>query len=498
MTDLSCGHDARASGGSARRIGCRSRSERDCPRVLWLRLGPLPDGLLDETARRRRPSSSIGTACRSTRRDRRGGTRARRPRSRRRCRLSLVNATLAAEDRRFCRHPGVDPIAFARAAMQQRARGPQSWKAGRRSRSRWPSCCLRVGGAGGARARIGGQRCVEAVVALRLEHRLTQGRDPRAVSEPRAVRKPDRGRGRRQQVYFGVRRRRCSPWRRRRSSRGFRSGRPAYNPYRRSQAGAATRQRQLAIIDRMRGAGAHRCGDAHRSASASSCAFSPLPSRIRAPHFVEMVLARTRHAPGRASRRRSMQNCRRRRRHRRGSIGDLERHGAHNVAVVVLDNRRASGWRGKGRATTADGDHGGAINGARRAAAARIGAEAVHVCARRSRAATRRRLCCLTCRPLSDGGAGRGLHARATTTGSFTVRCARVQALAGSQNVPAVALASRVGVPDLLRFLDAAGFTSFDKTASHYGLGLTLGNAEVPLAELVGGVRGLRAGRRAW
>ena len=58
-------------------------------------------------------------------------------------------------------------------------------------------------------------------------------------------------------------------------------------------------------------------------------------------------------------------------------------------------------------------------------------------------------------------------------------------ALAGSENVPAVALASSIGVPPLLRFLSRAGLTTLDRTASHYGLGLTLGNAEVRLDELV-------------
>ena len=57
-------------------------------------------------------------------------------------------------------------------------------------------------------------------------------------------------------------------------------------------------------------------------------------------------------------------------------------------------------------------------------------------------------------------------------------------ALAGSENVPAVALASEIGVPKLLRFLVRSGLTTFDKTAAHYGLGLTLGNAEVRLDEL--------------
>jgi penicillin-binding protein 1C len=54
-----------------------------------------------------------------------------------------------------------------------------------------------------------------------------------------------------------------------------------------------------------------------------------------------------------------------------------------------------------------------------------------------------------------------------------------------SENVPAVALASSIGVPPLLRFLSRAGLTTLDRTASHYGLGLTLGNAEVRLDELV-------------
>ena len=59
-------------------------------------------------------------------------------------------------------------------------------------------------------------------------------------------------------------------------------------------------------------------------------------------------------------------------------------------------------------------------------------------------------------------------------------------ALAGSENVPAVALASQLGVPKLLRFLSRSGLSTFDRTAGYYGIGLTLGNAEVRLDELVG------------
>jgi penicillin-binding protein 1C len=48
-----------------------------------------------------------------------------------------------------------------------------------------------------------------------------------------------------------------------------------------------------------------------------------------------------------------------------------------------------------------------------------------------------------------------------------------------------VALASEIGVPVVADLLRRAGITTLDKNATHYGLGLTLGNAEVRLDELV-------------
>jgi penicillin-binding protein 1C len=58
-------------------------------------------------------------------------------------------------------------------------------------------------------------------------------------------------------------------------------------------------------------------------------------------------------------------------------------------------------------------------------------------------------------------------------------------ALASSYNVPAVAVLDLLG-PDLLyRRLREAGFSSLQKTPGFYGVGLTLGNGEVTLLELV-------------
>ena len=86
-----------------------------------------------------------------------------------------------------------------------------------------------------------------------------------------------------------------------------------------------------------------------------------------APHFVEMVLAVGRRATGRrGSRRRSTPRSRRDvagiiRSHRPA----LDRHGAANVAVVVLDNARGEWLAWEGSGDYSDAEHGGTINGAR-------------------------------------------------------------------------------------------------------------------------------------
>ena len=68
------------------------------------------------------------------------------------------------------------------------------------------------------------------------------------------------------------------------------------------------------------------------------------------------------------------------------------------------------------------------------------------------------------------------------------------EALASSFNVPAVALADRVGAANLLGTLHLAGFESLDRSADYYGLGLALGNGDVSLLELANAYRALANG----
>jgi penicillin-binding protein 1C len=58
------------------------------------------------------------------------------------------------------------------------------------------------------------------------------------------------------------------------------------------------------------------------------------------------------------------------------------------------------------------------------------------------------------------------------------------EALACSYNVPAVRVAEELGAGDVLHLLREAGFDSLNLPAEHYGLGLALGNGEVRLLEL--------------
>lgn len=67
-------------------------------------------------------------------------------------------------------------------------------------------------------------------------------------------------------------------------------------------------------------------------------------------------------------------------------------------------------------------------------------------------------------------------------------------ALANSYNVPAVQIAERLGPARILEVLRRAGFDSLGEEASHYGVGLVLGNGEVSLRELAQAYRGLARG----
>ena len=174
----------------------------------------------------------------------------------------------------------------------------------------------------------------------------------------------------------------------------------------------------------------------------------------------------------------------------------LERHGAANVAVVVLDNARGEWLAWEGSGDYFDAAHGGAINGPSMPRQPGSALKPFTYALAFEQGFTPASVLPDVPLALPDRGAGRRLQ-------PAKLRRPLPRSAAGARRRwpdPRTCRRCRsprsVGVPDLLRFLRRAGFSTFDRTAAHYGLGLTLGNAEVRLDELVAAYCGVRARRR--
>jgi penicillin-binding protein 1C len=452
--------------------------------AIALRIGPLPDGLLDPVAesstvvvdRQGRPLYEARSAS---------GMRT-APIAADQLPAHVVAATLAAEDHRFYDHIGIDPIALLRAAYRNVTSGRVV--EGGSTITQQTAKLLLERTARRPRSRSVAAKLEEALIALRLEHHLEKDRILALYLSLAPYGNQIAGIGRASGMYFGV-----APERLTLAQAAFLAGLPqrptAYNPYRDPRAAAA---RQQAILDRLRRDGAFAHAEIER-ARRERLRVSPPEGAFVAPHFVEMVLARSRTRQGRlettldADLQQEVAGI------LRAQRAGLERHGAHNVAVVVLDNRRGEwlAWEGSGDYHATDA--GGAIDGV---LALRQPGSAlkpfVYALGFESGATPATLLADIpSAYPTAQPGV---VYTPRNYDGRFHGPLRARLALAGSQNVPAVALAARVGPPALLGFLRRLGFSSLDRTAAHYGLGVALGNAEVPLAELVGAYAALARG----
>ena len=250
--------------------------------AAWMRFGPVPEDLLSSQAdestivvdRTGTPlyEARSGAGTRTTRLD-----AAELP-------PALVNATIAAEDHRFYAHPGVDPWAFARALVRNLRAGAvveggstitqQTAKILLDRRARQP------------RRRGLAAKFKEAVLALRLEHRLTKPQILALYLNVAPYGNQVVGAGRASEVYFGV-----QPSLLTLAQATFLAALPqrpsAYNPYR-DPAPAIRRQRR--IIDGLVRQKVITPDDAH-TARNERLSIQPATQAFSAPHFVEMVLA---------------------------------------------------------------------------------------------------------------------------------------------------------------------------------------------------------------
>jgi penicillin-binding protein 1C len=389
----------------------------------------------------------------------------------------VAAATIAAEDRRFWSHHGIDPIAVLRAIKQNVAEG--SIVEGGSTITQQAAKLLLLRRAADRR-RGWRTKLHEAVIALRLEHRLTKREILALYLNLAAYGNQTTGIERASRVYFGVGSGMLTP-----AQAAFLAGLPqrpsTFNPYR-NQELAVSRQR--VVLARMAAAGAISRAELDEARS-ERLAFSRADRRFLAPHFVEMVLAGL--GPSRPGRVETTLDA--------GLQADiagilqthratLDRHGATSVAVVVLDNARHEWLAWEGSGDYFDTAHGGAINGPSVPRQPGSALKPFTYALAFEKGFTPASV--LPDVPLSFPTAQPGVvYSPRNYDGRYRGPLLARTALAGSENVPAVSLAADVGVPDLLRFLRRAGFTTFDRTAAYYGLGLTLGNAEVRLDELV-------------
>ena len=204
---------------------------------------------------------------------------------------TLVAATLAAEDRRFWRHPGVDPIAILRAFKTNIAEG--RIREGGSTISQQVAKLL-LNRRSPSRQRGIGAKLDEAIIALRLEHRFTKREVLAMYLNLAAYGNQYAGAERASRAYFGVPAAMTTP-----AQAAFLAGLPqrpsGFNPYRSRDAAM---RRQRAVLKRMEAAGALTPSVA-REARDERLVFTRGASPFNARHFVEMVLdKRRRHSPG--------------------------------------------------------------------------------------------------------------------------------------------------------------------------------------------------------
>ena len=437
--------------------------------AAWVRMGPLPDDLL---APDRRTSTEIV--------DRSGrplyealstdGTRS-RPLSANDLPPALVAATLAAEDRRFYAHPGVDPLALVRAVWHN-LRAGRFVEGGSTITQQTVKQLI-------ARPRTARGKLREMLLALRLEHRLSKAEILALYLNVAPYGNQIVGAEAASRAYFG-----CSARELTFAQAAFLAGLPqrptTFNPYR---GGTAVWRRQRQVLERMAAQGALD-PQALATARAERLRLVRDPRTFLAPHFVERVREG---APPTARRIETTLDADLQRRVR--GILEMHRerllsHGAHNVAVAVLENESAEWLAWEGSGDYQEADHGGAIDGVVSPRQPGSALKPFTYALAFERDFTPASV--LPDLPAHFETAREGmLYSPRNYDGVFRGPLRARPALAGSENVPAVWLLSQVGVPDLLRLLRRAGFTTLDKTADHYGFALTMGDAEVRLHDVV-------------
>ena len=376
----------------------------------------------------------------------------------------VIQATLAVEDERFYRHPGVDPISVARACLTN-----LRW---RRVVSGASTITMQVIRLLRPRPRRLKAKLIEAFRAIQLERIVSKGDvlelylnlAPYGGNclgvEGAALR------------YFGKSAKDLTL-----PEAALIAGLPqAPSRLRPDRRPALARRRRDHVLDRMLIEG-FITAEEHKLAVATPVALTASGAMpFEAPHFTQMI-HEARPAGGRVRStldRRLQGICLDA---LREGVGRL-RPGVTNGAVVVIENRTAAVRALVGSCRFFNEEDAGQVNGA---TAPRSPGSAlkpfIYTLAFDAGAATPATV-------LADIPCVIGEYRPRNYDRVFRGVVSAREALTASLNVPAVRLLRRVGGEAILRRMRRVGITTLNRSAGHYGLALALGSAEVTLLEL--------------
>jgi penicillin-binding protein 1C len=381
----------------------------------------------------------------------------------------VIDAVLAAEDKRFYSHHGIDWLASARAALTGITRG--------RIVSGASTITQQLVKISARRPRTLRAKLIEGLTALRLEQSWSKGQILAAYLNRLDFGNLNIGLASAADYYFGKPVSDLSD-----AEAAFLAGLPKnprkLNPH---TAPDAARRRQLTVLERMRAN--HQLDVARYDvAVAEPLTLRPPQRRFRAPHFVEMVLQQSPDAP--AAELRTTLDFRLNEQVEkivRDRLAQLREQNVRNAAAVVIDNATDDVIALVGSENYFE-PGAGQVNGAWAQRSAGSALKPFTYLLALERGATPATMVAdvRTSFP-ADGGFYRPENYNRRCYGPVRYRTA----LASSLNIPAVKVLVAAGGPAALHErLRECGLTTLNRSPEIYGLGLTLGNCEARLLEM--------------
>jgi penicillin-binding protein 1C len=381
----------------------------------------------------------------------------------------VIDAVLAAEDKRFYSHRGIDWLATGRAAFAGLTHG--------RIVSGASTITQQLVKISQRRPRTFRAKIIEGITALRLERSWSKEQILAAYLNRIDFGNLNIGIAAAADYYFGKPVGDLSD-----AEAAFLAGLPRnprkLNPH---VAPDAVRRRQVTVLDRMQAN--HRLDAArHDRAVAEPITLRPPQRRFRAPHFVEMVLRQLpENPPGEVRTTLDLRLNNQVEKIVRERIAQLREQNVRNAAAVVIENATGNVIALVGSENYFEPDA-GQVNGAWAPRSAGSALKPFTYLLALERGATPATMVTdvRTSFP-ADGGFYRPENYNRRCYGPVRYRTA----LASSLNIPAVKVLLAAGGPAALHErLREVGLTTLNRPPEIYGLGLTLGNCEGRLLEM--------------